>query len=110
VSIAEILTSQNRVEEARSYYEKMITLYPKTYLGYDKLSYSYYSQKQYSKAIEINMAAREMIPGDPHPCLNIARTYYAEANVDSAIYWVKKALEINPNNPEAQAFLKSIKE
>jgi tetratricopeptide (TPR) repeat protein len=51
----------------------------------------------YQKAITIS-------PADEHLHFNVARLYYDKKDMDSAMEWLKKALEINPHFRDARNF------
>lgn len=56
--------------------------------------------KEYEKSIEINRMATLKMPGVVNPYLNIGKTFLAIGEADSALYYLKIADQILPNNPE----------
>jgi tetratricopeptide (TPR) repeat protein len=108
LAVGEILMQQAKVKEAEYYYQQVIKGFPKDYTGYDKLSYAYFVEKEYDKSIDVLKKAHEEIPQNNQPCLNLARVYHTVNHDDSARIWIQKALELNPNDPQVQAFSKTI--
>ena len=107
-SVGELLLQQNRFSEAEGYFEKIIRLQPGNYWGYDKVGMVFFLQKDYYSALNIMVQARREMPKNPNPYIKIGRIYHALEKDDSTGIWIKKALEVDPDNQEAKQFLQSI--
>lgn len=99
IKAGEILFAKGRLKEASYYFEQAIRISPNNYIGYDKLSYLLYKSKNYTQSIAMNRKAIKSIPFILDPYLNIARTYNAMNNKDSALYYINEAQKLSPGNP-----------
>lgn len=97
-TMADLYLSQGKEDSAIAQYNRAIRLSPTDYAGYEKLSYLYYQQKQYTKSMEVNLAATKQMPDNYMPYANIGHTYKAMNQKDSALYYYQKAQRINPSD------------
>jgi tetratricopeptide (TPR) repeat protein len=104
----EILFQKNRFAEARAKFEKIITIFPDQYVGYEKVSFVYFIEKEYAKSLEVNKLALQKVAANPQPYIAIAKTFHAMNQDDSTRYYLKKALEIAPSHPEANSLLNNL--
>jgi tetratricopeptide (TPR) repeat protein len=107
-TLAELYINQNKFEEAKTYYALLIKQLPYQYTGYEKLGFIYYHEKNYSKAIEITNVAIAKMPNIVQPYLSLVKIYYGAGAKDSSLYWLKKAIAIDPGNIEAQQLSKQL--
>ncbi|MBK8659418.1 MAG: tetratricopeptide repeat protein [Bacteroidetes bacterium] len=98
LNAGEILFSFKRYEEAVPYFAYVIKDRPNEYLGYDKLSYLYFSMKEYQKSVLVNKAAIQKLPNLIDPYINIGRTFIAAGQNDSALYYLQIARNMDPAN------------
>jgi tetratricopeptide (TPR) repeat protein len=105
---ADLLIQQNRISEAKIFYEKAISITPKEYSNYDKLSYALFMKKDYPDAISTLRAAISNFPQLPQPYVNLARIYHTINQDDSAKYLLREALKVSPEHQEAKGFLQSL--
>jgi tetratricopeptide (TPR) repeat protein len=108
VALGEIYFQQQRLDDARINFEKLIAAFPTNSVGYDKVSYIYFLQKEYLKSIAVNKMAMENMPSDPQPCIAIAKAFYTIQLFDSSRVYLKKALQLNPSHQEANALLQNL--
>jgi tetratricopeptide (TPR) repeat protein len=108
LSIGDLLFQQQKVDEAIPYFEFFINKYPDKYIGYDKVSYLYFFQKNYSKAIELNKTAITKMPNIPNPYITLGKIYQQLDQKDSSRVWLRKALEVSPGNDQALTLLKAL--
>lgn len=103
LSAAEILARAGRWNEAIPFLEHVTTNYPTEGRAYDLLSLVYYQIKNYEKSIAVNHGALLHIPNSFNPTINIARVYETALNQpDSALYYYRKALQLNPSDAQLQ--------
>lgn len=108
IGIADIYMYKGLYQEAVPYLEKYIEKRPASYVGYDKLSYSYYRLSQFEKSIAVNRNAAARFPEYLNPIVNIGQTYLAQGNTDSAMYYCQIALTKDPKNSTALQLLQQI--
>lgn len=106
--IADIYMYKGLYQEAVPYLEKYVEKRPASYLGYDKLSYSYYRLNQFEKSIAVNRNAATRFPEYLNPVVNIGQTYLAMGKADSALYYCQAALAKEPKNATALQLLQQI--
>lgn len=106
--IADLYYSQDKYAEAEPYFAKRIEVSPTDYKGYDQLSFLYFKMKEYDKSIAVNKLAASRIPYIPEPYTNLALTFKAIGQADSARYYIQKALKLNPSYPPAMKVLQEL--
>ncbi|MBL7799994.1 MAG: glycosyltransferase family 39 protein [Chitinophagales bacterium] len=104
----DIYFQKGQLDSARIRYEKLIEIFPTQYVGYDKVSYMYFLQKEYYKSIIVNKEAMVKIPSNPQAHISIAKAFYTLGIMDSVSYYLKKALEVDPGNQEAAGLLQNL--
>ena len=105
LTMGNLLIAQSRFSEAIPCYERVIKIIPLDYVGYQQLSYVYFRMNEFDKSIAVNQQAIQKIH-DIGPLINLARTYLAKNQSDSAHVYLLKANEMTPNNAEIQQMLK----
>lgn len=66
---------------------------------YNSLAWEFALKKKYpEKTLEAAKRAHELAPDDANIMDTLAEAYYAAGNYEQAVYWEKKALEIEPDN------------
>ena len=105
LTMGNLLIAQTRFSEAVPCYEQVIRIIPLDYVGYQQLSYTYFRMNEFDKSIAVNKQAIQKIH-DIGPLINLARTYLAKNQSDSARVYLLKAKEISPINAEIQQMLK----
>jgi tetratricopeptide (TPR) repeat protein len=98
LNAGEILYEMKRYKEAVPYFSYVIKDRPNEYLGYDKLSFLYFKMGLVDSSIAINKVALKMVTGIVDPYVNIARTFIAAGNNDSALYYLNVASKMAPGN------------
>ena len=104
---------------ARSLFEKAIEIDPNFALAYAYLAYTYYSsvavqwndmprEEALTKGLELAGRALELDPALPFANLIMGDLLLRRHEYAEAIVWVKKAIALNPNDPEGYAGLANI--
>lgn len=103
LSAAEILARAGRWNEAIPFLEHITQNYPTEGRSYDLLSLIYYQMKNYETSIAVNRKAMQYIPNSFNPPINIGRVFEAALNQpDSALYYYRIALSLNPSDAQLQ--------
>ncbi len=105
LTMGNLLIAQTRFSEAVPCYEQVIRIIPLDYVGYQQLSYTYFRMNEFDKSIAVNKQAIQKIHAIG-PLINLARTYLAKNQADSARVYLLKANDMVPNNAEIQQMLK----
>ncbi len=107
-SLAEVLLSEGKDQDAVNASRQALAMDEKNYLAWGNLAAAYQtvpgdqaeSIDAFRKAIQLGEIARQATPQDP-TLLSTLATYYAFAgNPDRALPLVRQALSLAPNNPE----------
>ena len=104
---------------ARSLFEKAIEIDPNFALAYAYLAYTYYSsvavqwndmprEEALTKGLQLAGRALELDPALPFANLIMGDLLLRRHEYAEAIVWVKKAIALNPNDPEGYAGLANI--
>ncbi len=95
-----VISYQNGYKEkALVYYEKAVNLEPDNPIFQKNLAdYYFYEMKRYEKAIKIYTGVLSQNNNDVESILSLGHIYMTRKNYDEAIYFYKKALEIEPKN------------
>jgi hypothetical protein len=107
LQVGEILFQLKKYPEAIPYFKYVIKARPLDYIGYDKLSYLYFSMKLYELSIAVNRQATVNIPGIIDPYVNMGRVYLSMNNNDSALYYLHLADSLLPGNQQVQNLIQS---
>jgi tetratricopeptide (TPR) repeat protein len=107
LQVGEILFQLKKYPEAIPYFKYVIKARPLDYIGYDKLSYLYFSMKLYEQSIAVNRQALVRIPGIIDPYVNIGRVYSSLNRSDSALYYLHLADSLLPGNQQVQNLIQS---
>ena len=95
-------------EKALSLIDQAIGLFP------EKLMYSYIKagirkdQKQYAKALELYLKCKEDYDETAHFYANVGECYYRLNQVREALPYLKKSVELNPDNPTCCTWIERI--
>jgi len=108
MAIGDILVGQNKLHESEPYYQSLVTISPRNMEGYDKLSYVYFIEKDFSRSTGILKQAIAEMPESPQPYINLAKIYHNIKNNDSAAILLKAALKVSPGNEEAKKYLHAL--
>jgi tetratricopeptide (TPR) repeat protein len=100
-ALAEALTNLKKYDEALKYCEQVITLAPKSTLGYNLRARTYEAKNEIKLAIKDLDQALQINANDLSALLTRARLNAAEGNDDQAKLDIEKALEIDPDRPQA---------
>ncbi|MCD6080630.1 MAG: tetratricopeptide repeat protein [Candidatus Omnitrophica bacterium] len=103
---AQTYYSVQEFKKAELHYKRAIIIYPGFILPYLKLGYLYEDLNQYEKAVEVYKNALARQPRNAVVCYRIG-FYYAYVKKDylSAIFWLKRATELNPKDPQSRIWL-----
>ncbi len=84
--------------------EKAIEIDPEYKPAYGHLAVAYYARRNYEKAVELFEKAIAMNQATPEYYYELGLSYIYKEPEDctSAVPWLRKALEINPDNPQAR--------
>ncbi len=103
LACAEILARAGKWNEAIPYLEHITQNYPTESRSYDLLSLIYFQLKNYEASVAVNKKAMQILPNAPNPPQNIGRVFeVGYNNVDSAVYYYKIALQLNPRDVPLQ--------
>lgn len=106
LKLGDLLQTTGKHSEALPYYQHIVKTRPNEYVGYDKLSYAYFSLKNFDKAIETNRQAARQIKGNPYPLINIGKIYLGSNQPDSARFYFETANRLYPGNAVIEQLLK----
>jgi tetratricopeptide (TPR) repeat protein len=105
MTLGDALVAQNKLDEARPYYEKMVKRFPANPIGYDKLIYISSLQKDYYRALAVSRRAITAMPSNPEPYITMAKVYHNIKRDDSSAVLLEKAIAVDPGNQEAKKYL-----
>lgn len=105
--VGEILFQLKKYPDAIPYFKYVIQSRPLDYIGYDKLSYLYFSMKFYDQSISVNRQASVNIPGIIDPYVNIAQVYLSMNKNDSALYYLHLSDSLLPGNQRIKNLMQS---
>ncbi|MBN4062033.1 tetratricopeptide repeat protein [Bacteroidales bacterium AH-315-I05] len=94
-----------QMDSAVYFYEKTLEDYENHFSALNNLALHYFSKPDFKKARNYNNQFLKAFPDAPEPHINAATFYLAEKDTASAVPHLEKAVEINPNNPNAIALL-----
>lgn len=87
------------LEKAEEFYRKNITNHPSELWAYGNYSGMLLQVKKDTPAVkELFVEASKNVPYNDDYFLTVAQNYFLESKHDTAIQYVKKALDFNPNN------------
>ncbi|HWB63830.1 MAG TPA: tetratricopeptide repeat protein, partial [Chitinophagales bacterium] len=104
-SMAVILHNKGQYEAAIPLYRKYLETHRGHLEAYANLSYAYFQMKDYNNAIAVNKEALAVDPQAFNPAFNIAKTFMAMQQPDSALYYLKVAQKIDPNHSDVNALV-----
>jgi tetratricopeptide (TPR) repeat protein len=107
-----ILSSKNQFERAAFLYEKYLRSYPETKEIYANLSFAYFKQSNFEKAIAVNRLALVNTNSEYEPLVNMAKIFSFQNKADSAAFYYEKAYNYRPSEkgllkPLIEAYTKS---
>ncbi len=107
-NLADLLQAKGNYREAINYYNAAFNDNNKQYAIYGKLSFSYFSLKDYDRALQINRLALKNLTGTPEPLINIGRIYFGMGQQDSAVYYYEMAGRLFPNDNMVRQLLRPL--
>lgn len=102
LSAAEYAMQDKRIADAKRYLTEGITHNKLNSDFYLRLSLVYYLEKKFDSANIISKNAMTIFPADANFTANIGQTFFAMNNRDSALYYLRKSLQINPADEAVQ--------
>ncbi|MDD5764758.1 MAG: tetratricopeptide repeat protein [Candidatus Marinimicrobia bacterium] len=106
--LGDILSRSDRFEEADSYLRMMIESYPDSIDGYENLSLVLVRQQRYSNAVDFLRIALEKFPSFPVFLMLQGSCYFSMKNYTLAEPPLATALQIEPQNLQAQHMLANV--
>ena len=88
----------SKYDSAKYHLEKALRGLPTNLMTIDNLADVYYFTQEYRKSIDLSKRAILLKQDDITPYTNLGRSYLAIGRLDSVIYYVNAAIQINPNN------------
>lgn len=85
-------------DSALFYYQEYNRLLPTDIQGYDKLGYIHFIMGRKDLALSISKQATVNLPSDYRSYFNVARSYVELNQIDSALVYLRKAQQLNPND------------
>ncbi len=109
VYLSKFRMSQNNslLIPARKYYLQCIKVYPEYAVAWNNLGFINYVSGNFHEAKQCYLNAIKNNSGNANPPFNLAMLYQHENKSDSAIYFYKKTIVINPDLPNLLPFFKS---
>ena len=104
-----IMHNKGQYAAAIAMYEKFLTQYPKQLEAYTNLSFAYFQLNDFENSIATNRRAIKMTGEAFFPTVNIAKTYMAINQPDSAMIYLQQAIAIQPNNPGVKSLIEQLK-
>jgi len=103
---AEAYYSVQKFKKAELHYKRAIFIYPRFILPYIKLGYLYEEFNRYPEAVEVYKKALKYQPQNAIAPFRIGFYYaYIKKDYITAIYWLKRATELNPKDPQPRIWL-----
>jgi tetratricopeptide (TPR) repeat protein len=96
MNLGMIYQQKEQYDSALSYFLQYNRLVPTDINGYDKLGYIYYLMGRKDLTLAISKQAVVNLPSEYRSYYNMARSYVELNQIDSAIYYLKIAQQINP--------------
>jgi tetratricopeptide (TPR) repeat protein len=106
-----IYVARNQPDKAMQYYKRALELDPTFFYSHYSLGRLYYNKGDYNNAkLHLETAAKQQPQQQQNPDIYVylARTYKVMNNNTKAKEMAQRALEISPDNAEAQTLLKSL--
>ncbi len=100
---ANALVAQGKYQEAIGYYNKAIEVYPGFKEAYNNMGVVYTMVGDTQAGMRAFFKAHELDSLYIDPILNLASNYAAQGVADSALYYYKLVLKLDPDNPKAVA-------
>jgi tetratricopeptide (TPR) repeat protein len=110
-NLGTIYNSMKQYDSAIDQFQKALQIKPDSAEAMNNLGTAYKDKGEYDKAIQIFSRTIELFPNLAIPHLNIAIIYLFQKNDRAkALYHFERALEVEPNLPQAAAVRKKIEE
>jgi len=97
-------------DRAIPYFEKALSIRPNLWQSYQELGRIAYVKKEFDKAVEYFEQAIAIRPNEALLWTNVCQVYRASGETEKARQAVKHALSIDPQNQQARALEKLLKE
>jgi tetratricopeptide (TPR) repeat protein len=98
--IAVLLHVQNRTDEARAQYQKVLEIDPRAAVAANNLAWMYAEEgQQLDIALQLSQTAKAQLPDDPSVSDTLAWVYYKKNLSESAIPLLEPLTRQVPNNP-----------
>jgi len=98
--MAVLLHVQNRTEEARAQYQKVLEIDPRAAVAANNLAWMYAEEgQQLDIALQLAQTAKAQLPDDASVSDTLAWVYYKKNLSDSAIPLLEPLTRQDPNNP-----------
>jgi len=90
----------DRMEEAETYYQKLIHQAPDLYLGYNQLAWLYAKRgTKLEEALNLAQKANNLLPGNASILDTLGWIYYHKKDYEQALKYLKQSHSANPQNP-----------
>jgi type IV pilus biogenesis/stability protein PilW len=97
-NLGALLAAQGKIDEATGYFEKAIRSDPDYLETYYNIVLVKIRQKQYSQAIDYLQTALQRKPDWPEVCSKLAETYFLVGNMNQAVVYWRRTLDLHPND------------
>ncbi len=106
--LGDLLLERGKIEEAIFEYEREINKNKSSIILNNKLSFLYLQTGKFKEALQLAESTLKDYPFNYTANLNKAKALLAMGNYESAFLWLKKALYINPFDPDLHAQLEKV--